>query len=124
MISIQVGSVTDISLNVRGMRLLIERHWPIYAQKNALNVDVWLKEIAPSPGLNSWFDRSSGQWESFRDRYFRELDTKPRELDKLFQLVRAGPVSLMCQAGGEPHSVVNALREFIRLRLPEIDDVK
>jgi uncharacterized protein YeaO (DUF488 family) len=96
-----------------GIRLLIERPSPVALARRPQHIDVWLKDIAPSPGLDAWFQRSAKQWDSFRDRYFRELLTKPRLLAELLRFVRSGPVSLICIDGDKPFSVTAALKEWI-----------
>jgi hypothetical protein len=38
-----------------GFRVLVERLWPRGLTKEAAALDLWLKEIAPSPELRRWF---------------------------------------------------------------------
>jgi len=38
-----------------GTRVLVERVWPRGLTKEHASVDVWLKNIAPSAGLMTWF---------------------------------------------------------------------
>lgn len=38
-----------------GKRFLVERLWPRGMKKEALQVDVWIKEAAPSDVLRRWF---------------------------------------------------------------------
>jgi uncharacterized protein YeaO (DUF488 family) len=38
-----------------GTRVLVERVWPRGLTKEHASVDVWLKDIAPSAGLMTWF---------------------------------------------------------------------
>jgi uncharacterized protein YeaO (DUF488 family) len=106
-------------------RLLIERRRPGGVSRRALAVDAWLKELAPSPGLNAWYDRSAEQWDRFRDRYFRELQMKPREVAVLTAFLEAGPVTLICRDADHPFGVGIALREFLdSLPRPAAEDVR
>jgi uncharacterized protein YeaO (DUF488 family) len=72
-------SVKRATAGLRGTRLLVDRYWPNVPEKAELAVDAWLKDVAPSPGLDAWFDNSSAKWDPFRDRCFRELE---RSLDR------------------------------------------
>lgn len=38
-----------------GMRILVERLWPRGLTKERAAVDLWLKDVAPSPELRKWF---------------------------------------------------------------------
>lgn len=57
-----------------GYRVLVDRLWPRGLKKDAINVDLWLKEIAPSDGLRRWFVHDPDKWQEFEQRYFGELD--------------------------------------------------
>ena len=38
-----------------GLRVLVERLWPRGLTKERAAVDLWLKDVAPSPELCKWF---------------------------------------------------------------------
>lgn len=38
-----------------GKRILVDRVWPRGVTKDALRLDLWLREIAPSDELRKWF---------------------------------------------------------------------
>src|SRR5262249_48331791 len=56
-----------------GMRILVERLWPRGLTKKRAAVDLWLKEIAPSPELRKWFSHDPKKWKQFETRYRKEL---------------------------------------------------
>jgi uncharacterized protein YeaO (DUF488 family) len=56
-----------------GTRVLVDRIWPRALTKEPANVDVWVKDIAPSAGLRTWFGRDPNRWREFQKRYFEEL---------------------------------------------------
>src|SRR3546814_18073267 len=60
-----------------GQRVLVDRVWPRGVTKEALRLDAWLKEAAPSTALRKWFGHDPAKWDGFRERYFRELDAQP-----------------------------------------------
>ncbi len=46
-----------------GYRVLVERLWPRGLKKEQVAVDLWLKEVAPSPELRTWFGHDPAKWE-------------------------------------------------------------
>lgn len=42
-------------------------------KKEDLDIDVWLKEVAPSSALRKWFNQDVEKWETFRTKYQKEL---------------------------------------------------
>ena len=38
-----------------GERVLVDRLWPRGVAKSAAGIDQWLKDLAPSAGLRTWF---------------------------------------------------------------------
>ncbi|MCE9630311.1 MAG: DUF488 family protein [Planctomycetia bacterium] len=38
-----------------GVRVLVERLWPRGLTKKTTALDLWLRDIAPSPRLRTWF---------------------------------------------------------------------
>ena len=55
-----------------GTRVLVERLWPRGLSKERAHVDVWLKEIAPSRELRTWFGHDPVKFTAFRRRYETE----------------------------------------------------
>ena len=60
-----------------GTRFLVERLWPRGMKRDALHLDGWLKEVAPSDALRRWFGHDPAKWPEFQRRYFAELDSNP-----------------------------------------------
>ncbi len=57
-----------------GYRVLVDRLWPRWLTKERVQIDLWLKEAAPSTELRKWFHHDLAMWEEFKRRYFSELD--------------------------------------------------
>ncbi|MGN6762496.1 MAG: DUF488 domain-containing protein [Leifsonia sp.] len=78
-----------------GFRVLVDRLWPRGLSKERADIDLWLKEVAPSTELRRWFHQDpSGEhaaFDEFRARYESELDTNPA-VDELRMLARQHPV--------------------------------
>lgn len=96
-----------------GFRILVDRLWPRGVSKSSARIDLWLKEIAPSAELRKWFGHDPSKWTAFRQRYLRELKQHPEAIDRLFEPIRDGPVTLVYGAKDEEHNNAVALKEFL-----------
>jgi len=75
---IQVKSIFAKVSDDDGFRVLIEPAWPRKAGHKNAAVNIWLRDLAPSPGLNDLYSGNMITWENFVARYHEELD-KNRE---------------------------------------------
>lgn len=68
-----------------GYRVLVDRLWPRGVSQEQAALDLWCKEIAPSPELRTWFNHDPARFSEFTARYQAELDANPAvaELRKL-----------------------------------------
>jgi uncharacterized protein YeaO (DUF488 family) len=110
---IKVKRVYDGVSASDGRRVLVDRIWPRGVRKEALQLDDWRKDLAPSPGLRAWFAHDPARWEEFRRRYFAELDARADDLADLRALVRRGPVTLLYAARDTEHNNAVALRDYL-----------
>ena len=60
-----------------GTRVLVDRLWPRGVSKVKAQLDMWLKEIAPSSGLRVWFGHKPERLAEFSKRYTAELRDNP-----------------------------------------------
>jgi uncharacterized protein YeaO (DUF488 family) len=83
--------------------------------KAKANIDLWLKEIAPSSSLRKWFGHKPQRWESFRRRYHQELKAKG-ELTRMIRGLekKHGVVTLVYGAADDHHNNAVALSKFLR----------
>jgi len=63
-----------------GQRVLVDRLWPRGISKGEARVDHWLRNLAPSDELRKWY-HASNNWEVFKKRYFKELNTAEASAD-------------------------------------------
>jgi uncharacterized protein YeaO (DUF488 family) len=96
-----------------GCRVLVDRLWPRGLTKQRAGIDVWLRDIAPSSGLRTWFGHDPDRWPEFQDRYFTELRTKPEEIAQLAALSSAGQVTLLFAARDTEHNHAVALGAYL-----------
>jgi len=59
--------------NDDGKRILIDRLCPKWISKANAQLDMWLKEVAPSTELRTWYRHSPERQEVFRNLYEQEL---------------------------------------------------
>ena len=114
-LKIQLERVYTARTNARGKRILVDRLWPRGIRKDALKLDLWLRELAPSNELRKWFGHDPRRWEEFERRYYSELQRPERQeqLHELLALARKGPVTLLYGARDEEHNEAVALRKFL-----------
>jgi uncharacterized protein YeaO (DUF488 family) len=96
-----------------GTRFLVERLWPRGMKKEALPLDGWLKDAAPSDELRRWFSHDPAKWDEFRRRYDAELEGKPDVLQPLREAARQGNVTLLYSARDTEHNNAVALKEYL-----------
>lgn len=96
-----------------GVRFLVERLWPRGVKKEALHLDVWLKEVAPSTELRQWFAHDPAKWAEFRRRYFAELDATLEALQPIRKAMREGPVTLLFSSHDAEHNNAVALKSYL-----------
>ena len=97
-----------------GFRILVDRLWPRGLTKEKANVDLWLKEIAPSSELRKWFGHDPAKWKSFRRRYETEIRHKDDLIKTLKQKAMEGTTTLLYGARDEEHNEALVLKQFLR----------
>jgi uncharacterized protein YeaO (DUF488 family) len=73
--SFQIKRVYDVPSAADGARVLVDRLWPRGLSKVAARVDLWMKDVAPSPALRQWFGHDPDRFTEFKRRYRAELAT-------------------------------------------------
>ncbi|MGH7997601.1 MAG: DUF488 domain-containing protein [Opitutaceae bacterium] len=96
-----------------GARILVERLWPRGLTKARAKLDLWLKEVAPSPELRQWFGHEPAKWERFEERYWKELQAAEEAVDLLRRRAAEGTVTLVYAAHDEQHNGALALKRFL-----------
>lgn len=76
-----------------GFRVLVDRLWPRGIKKDAAELDLWAKKIAPTGELRKWFGHDPEKFREFCDRYCQELDENPDAPD----FVRLCSETLLCE---------------------------
>ena len=96
-----------------GRRILVDRLWPRGVSKGEARLDRWMKQIAPSAELRTWFDHDPRRWDDFRRRYRAELRSHSAEVRELRSQAREGPITLVYSARDEVHNDAVVLRSVL-----------
>lgn len=99
-----------------GFRVLVERLWPRGIRKERAALDLWLKDVAPSPELRKWFDHDPVKWEEFQQRYAEELKDKKDAVKLLKDKDKEGTVTLLYAAHDTEHNGALALKRILERR--------
>jgi uncharacterized protein YeaO (DUF488 family) len=95
--------------------VLVDRIWPRGLTKEHASVDVWLKDIAPSADLRTWFGHDPNRWREFHNRFFEELRANHAAVDHLMDLLLAGKVTLLFGAHDTERNNAVALADYVAL---------
>jgi uncharacterized protein YeaO (DUF488 family) len=96
-----------------GTRVLVERLWPRGLRKDEAQIDLWLKEVAPSTELRQWFGHDPQRWEEFRKRYRDELKRQQEPVERLIELGLNQKVTLIYAARDEQHNSALLLKDWL-----------
>ncbi len=99
-----------------GQRILVDRLWPRGLTKEKANIDLWLKDIAPSEELRKWFSHDPKKWKEFQRRYHRELENNKEQVSMLYEQLKKGSVTLVYGARDEEHNEAVVLKEWLHLK--------
>ncbi len=100
-----------------GTRFLVERLWPRGVKKTVLQLDEWVKDVAPSDELRRWFGHDPRKWEAFRRRYFQELNTCAAAWEPILKKARHRRVTLVYSAHDTEHNNAVALKEYLEAKM-------
>jgi uncharacterized protein YeaO (DUF488 family) len=100
-----------------GRRFLVERLWPRGIRKESLQMDAWLKDVAPSTELRKWFSHDPAKWPEFQRRYRAELDAHPEAWQPILDAAADGEVTLIYSSHDAEHNNAVALRDYLDQKL-------
>jgi uncharacterized protein YeaO (DUF488 family)/DNA-binding MarR family transcriptional regulator len=101
-----------------GCRVLVDRLWPRGVRKDAESVEQWSVDVAPSSQLRRWYGHKAERFGEFAERYRGELRSgqASQSLDRLGDLARNGPLTLLTASRDVAHSGAAILAEEIQHR--------
>ncbi|MGC8776407.1 MAG: DUF488 domain-containing protein [Candidatus Micrarchaeia archaeon] len=101
-----------------GKRILVDALWPRGVKRGTSNIDLWMKEVAPSTELRKWFAHDPSKWNEFKKKYMEEL-SKNEHVSKLLDLVKNEDVTLVYAARDTEHNNAVVIAEYIKQKLEE-----
>jgi uncharacterized protein YeaO (DUF488 family) len=96
-----------------GTRILVDRLWPRGLTRERAAVALWLKDVAPSTQLRTWFGHAPARWKQFQARYRKELREKKDVIELLKQESKARTVTLVYAARDEQHNEALVLKSVL-----------
>lgn len=96
-------------------KVLVDRLWPRGVAKSGGAVDEWMKDVAPSTELRTWYGHVPERFAEFGRRYRAELAGDPgaRALGELRQLAAGTPVVLVTATRDLERSGAAVLRDVL-----------
>ena len=97
--------------------MLVDRIWPRGLRKDAIRLDDWAKDAAPSTELRTWYGHDPARFSEFRQRYLGELggSTQRAALGRLRALASAGrPLTLLTATKDIEYSQAAVLAQLLR----------
>ena len=97
-----------------GYRILVDRLWPRGISQEKADVDLWLRDLAPSSELRTWFGHRVERWPEFQERYREELAHHGELLDLIRDVEgHRGAVTLLFGARDVEHNEAQVLLEAL-----------
>lgn len=105
-IRVQLKRVYDPADSADGYRVFVDRLWPRGLSRQAFKFDAWCKDLAPTPGLRTWFGHKIEHWAAFKESYQTELRT-PEQSRRMLDLLAGAdkqPITLVYAAKDTEHN--------------------
>jgi len=114
--NVRLRRIYDEPQSDDGARVLVDRMWPRGLSKANARIDEWLKEVAPSTELRTWYGHEPARFDEFGRRYRAELEAPERAdaLARLRQLAQSGPLTLLTATKAIEISQAAVLAEILR----------
>ena len=97
-----------------GFRILVDGAWPKGVSKQDGSIDLWLRQIAPTPPLRKWFGLEAKKFREFSRRYSCELENRWGFLKKIQDAEREkGTVTLIYGARDRKYNSAVVLKQYL-----------
>lgn len=114
--AIRIKRIYEPAEQEDGFRVLVDRLWPRGVSKDKARIDLWLRDVAPSTVLRTWFGHDPDRWTKFRSRYHAELRKNSKALAPLVGRAKRGTLSLLYSARDERFNQAVALKAYLDKR--------
>lgn len=103
-----------------GFRILVDKIWPRGMSKDKAKLDLWAKQIAPSPELRKWFNHEDAKFAEFSEKYLHELaanEEGPAFVQTVEQKLAKQDVLFLYGAKNVTHNHALVLKSFVTEQL-------
>lgn len=114
---IRIKRVYEAPAKEDGYRVLVDRLWPRGVSKQKAALDLWLKDVAPSPELRIWFGHQPERFSEFSALYLAELDKNPATKTLLELHAKHQQLTLLYAAKNEAVNHALVLNDFLRAHI-------
>lgn len=99
-----------------GLRVLVDRIWPRGLTKDRAHIDEWMKAVAPSAQLRTWYAHDADRLDEFVRRYKAELEApeQAEALARLKTLAQRSRVTLLTATKDVDLSQAAVLADLLR----------
>lgn len=98
-----------------GFRILIDGLWPRGVSKEEGKIDLWIRQIAPTPPLRKWFGHEVKKFPEFAKRYRAELKDRKFFLFRLKNIEKEeGVITLIYGSKDREHNNAIVLKEYLK----------
>lgn len=111
---LQIKRIYEAPEKQDGYRILVDRLWPRGVAKERAAIDLWLKEVAPSTELRTWFGHDPAKFTEFSRRYREELQHNPATQTLQSLLREHKDVTLLYSAKDTADNQAVVLRDFLQ----------
>ena len=111
--SIEVKRVYEPRSRGDGKRILVDRLWPRGMRKADAAIDLWNKDIAPTPLLRTWFSHRPDRFNLFKGRYLKQLKSNPA-VSEILDAIGDRNATLLYAARDTSLNHAVVLAEFLR----------
>lgn len=98
-----------------GYRILVDRLWPRGLSKEKAQIDLWMKDIAPSTDIRKWYNHDISKWEQFKEMYLKELKHNQHLIKQIRDIEEEyKTVTLLYSAKDTEHANITVLAELLK----------
>jgi uncharacterized protein YeaO (DUF488 family) len=116
---IKIKRVYDAPSQEDGTRILVDRLWPRGLSKERAQVDLWLREIAPTHELRKWYSHDPAKWQEFKARYAKEMKDKEDLIGEILRKAKGGTITFLYGSTEQRLNNAVALKEYVEAKAEE-----
>lgn len=110
---IKVKSIFAPVTDDDGFRVFVDPIWPRRASREKTDLDVWFRDLAPSPDLYQLYASNLLKWEEFVARYHSELAWQRDYFTDLQAHNHNGGLTILHGSRNDDRNIAIALKMFL-----------